>query len=335
MKKVIDYTNDKKMYNFCSDELKANPNFAVYLVDKFHEDLDFIQKVFYNCIDKYEEVDDNKEQTPEEREKSKGIFELYVLLYKYIKDEKLRLKIAVFINMECVFLNVSISMLKSSDELIPQGKELLQMGFAILVSEYGKHEHLMKYFANRFIDDIFETNKIDLEVLLHERFDTYQELEEYGINRYLISLLSNYDSYLGDYIANHLDILDVFKNQLFNIKLRWMGYIKKQQNQILEEENNDKIMLKMIESCVTGSPTEYMDFYPYYKIISKKLNIWDKVCKCHPSYKNRTDEVEEDKLDYSKLSFLEELLRREIPSNSGNNNPNIIDIKSLRKKRIQ
>ena len=42
---VIGTTNDNKMYNLCSDELKVNYEFVKYLIIKFKNNIDFICEV--------------------------------------------------------------------------------------------------------------------------------------------------------------------------------------------------------------------------------------------------------------------------------------------------
>ena len=46
------YTNDVKMYNLCSDELKENYKFVNYLVKKFKEDSDSIVRIANHFLKK-------------------------------------------------------------------------------------------------------------------------------------------------------------------------------------------------------------------------------------------------------------------------------------------
>ena len=54
IKEIIDFSNDKSMYNLCDDELKKNFNLMKFLVLKFKDDEQFIKKIardFSNCSD--------------------------------------------------------------------------------------------------------------------------------------------------------------------------------------------------------------------------------------------------------------------------------------------
>ena len=56
MIRVIECTNDKKMYSLCSDRVKSTYKFVRFLVEKFSDDLDFVRGVG----DSYLEVTTNK-----------------------------------------------------------------------------------------------------------------------------------------------------------------------------------------------------------------------------------------------------------------------------------
>ena len=45
IKEIIDFSNDKSMYNLCDDELKKNFNLMKFLVLKFKDDEQFIKKI--------------------------------------------------------------------------------------------------------------------------------------------------------------------------------------------------------------------------------------------------------------------------------------------------
>ena len=45
MTKVIDFSNDEKMYNFCSEKLKKDYEFIKYIILKFRNNIEFITEV--------------------------------------------------------------------------------------------------------------------------------------------------------------------------------------------------------------------------------------------------------------------------------------------------
>ena len=102
--------------------------------------------------------------------------------------------------------------------------KILQEGFYFIIEDYNDNPIAMSYLANRFIIDIFEKYKINLEQELHKKFKKYEDLEKYGINKYLINLISKYDSNLSSYIICHINTLDNLKINLLTIKNNWNNY---------------------------------------------------------------------------------------------------------------
>ena len=50
MKLVIEKTNNKEYYDNCSDRLKDDYNFVIYLLKKFAEDTSFISKISFRIL---------------------------------------------------------------------------------------------------------------------------------------------------------------------------------------------------------------------------------------------------------------------------------------------
>ena len=50
MIEVIEKTNDKRMYNLCSDNVRLDYEFVKYIVLKFRDDVDFIKEVADNYL---------------------------------------------------------------------------------------------------------------------------------------------------------------------------------------------------------------------------------------------------------------------------------------------
>lgn len=100
----------------------------------------------------------------------------------------------------------------------------LKEGFYFIIEDYSNNPIAMEYLANRFIMDVLEKYNIDLEYELHKKFKKYEDLEIFGINKYLISLINKYDTNLGSYIMCHINISSALKLSLASIKDNWNTY---------------------------------------------------------------------------------------------------------------
>ena len=55
MMDVINITRDKNMYNLCSEEIKSNYEFVMFVIDLFKDDIDFICEIANQYINVVEE----------------------------------------------------------------------------------------------------------------------------------------------------------------------------------------------------------------------------------------------------------------------------------------
>ena len=96
----------------------------------------------------------------------------------------------------------------------------------------------MDYFAKRFIEEIFVVDeKCILEYLIHDNFNSYNELKEYGINKFLINYIEKYDMFLADYIRCNVSLLDDIK-LLNDIEQNFDSYVKKEESNLVKFEIN-------------------------------------------------------------------------------------------------
>lgn len=50
MADVMEFTADKRMYHFCSDNVKRNHDFVIRIIAKFKDDIDFITQIADNYV---------------------------------------------------------------------------------------------------------------------------------------------------------------------------------------------------------------------------------------------------------------------------------------------
>ena len=78
------------------------------------------------------------------------------------------------------------------------------MGFLLIFEEYSHSKIVLDFYAKKIIDGIFDENDIDLEYMLHEQFNSFDELIKVGINNYMINFISSYDIMLANYLCTNI-----------------------------------------------------------------------------------------------------------------------------------
>lgn len=230
MMKVIDITNDKKYYNLCSDKVKSNYNFVKFLIEKFSFDKSFIGVISYlyfqnNLID----------------EKYK---ELLIIVNDLLKDFD---SFCSFHHKRILgaFYNSAKVNIENFKNSYPDCNDIVQKGFIIIHNNHKSSYVIIDYFAKRFIEEIFIINeKCILEDLIHNNFNSFNKLKEYGINKFLINYIEKYDMCLADYIRCNVSLLDDIKLNLIYIEENFDNYIKKEKSNLVNFERANKKFIK-------------------------------------------------------------------------------------------
>lgn len=206
MIKVIEHTSDKKMYSMCSDKVKNTYEFIKFIVLKFNRDIDFI----CNVADEYFNNTENEF----------NYLELLIIMCNLVdKDDNRYIKYKILLEAKYSAEKVKIDLISIHPDM-KDTLEIMRGVFWFIFDKYNSSDIIMKYFAKKFVDEYM----IKLEERVHNDFDSLNELEETGINNYLINLLFGYDSNLSAYISCHLELLDDLKKCIKSIKIRWNFY---------------------------------------------------------------------------------------------------------------
>jgi len=219
MMKVIGITNDKKYYNLCSDKVRHNYYFVRFLIDKFSFDKYFIGVVSYeyfrnNLID----------------EKYK---ELLIIVNDLLNDFESYCSLNNKKLLDAFYTSEK-SNIEKYKENNPNYGNAVEKGFIKIHNNYKSSYIIIDYFAKRFIEEIFVVDeKCILEDLIHNNFNSYNELKEYGINKFLINYIENYDMHLADYIRCNVSLLDDVKLKLIDIEQNFEKFIKKEESNLV------------------------------------------------------------------------------------------------------
>lgn len=238
---VLKYTKDKNMYHLCSNELKQNYNFLLGVIDLFKKDLDFIITIISEYLN-----NDNISNIQD--------LELNIILRNLIDKEKVDDYFLYLFNTRMEY-EKDILEIASYKEYIKDNRELLNFigeGFFIIQDKYEGSKIILDYYAKQFIIDLFDSENINLETLLHESFKTLNNLEKYGINRFLIDIIYKSDNFLGEYISNDISLLDVIKEKIKLIKKRWDNY------EFNQENNKWDYLVECIEKYIYDNELEYL-----------------------------------------------------------------------------
>ncbi len=286
MIEIMNYTNDKNMYNLCSDKVKNNYDFVKFVVNKFRNDLNFICQIADNFLQNVKDELIEMEFVIIMRNLTENKDTEYIRKYEVLSNATFSTKM--------VEIELIRAQYKEDEEVVNE----IQTGFWFIIDRYSCSDIITKFYAQKFIDVIISENNINIEVLLHERFNKYEDLEKNGINNYLIEFINSYDSYLSNYVSCNLDVLKNIKEQMNKAKLRWNFYNStneaKKYNAIINGVH--EYMQEYGEHC----SFEEMEILYY---IGNELGIGEKIYKYSYEYVSYEEIVDNFTIEKSMMNF--------------------------------
>lgn len=207
-------TNDKNIYNLCSENVKLDYEFVKMMIKRFKNDLSFVCQIANYYLENSNDEENN--------------LELLIIMRGLTKDkdEKIEQFLKYSLKLECSysFYRFMISEVKKENKCEDKTSfnNIVGMGFFALSEDFGNSELVLNFFAKRFIGEILDT--INLEKRLHQHFNNFEELEKKGINNYIIDLLNEFDTCLCNYVLSHSYVLEVLRKKFFAIKKKWIYF---------------------------------------------------------------------------------------------------------------
>ena len=207
-------TNDKNIYNLCSENVKLDYEFVKMMIKRFKNDLSFVCQIANYYLENSNDEENN--------------LELHIIMRGLTKDkdEKIEQFLKYSLKLECSysFYRFMISEVKKENKCEDKTSfnNIVGMGFFALSEDFGNSELVLNFFAKRFIGEILDT--INLEKRLHQHFNNFEELEKKGINNYIIDLLNEFDTCLCNYVLSHSYVLEVLRKKFFAIKKKWIFF---------------------------------------------------------------------------------------------------------------
>ena len=255
MTKVIEFSNDEKMYNFCSENLKKDYEFIKYIILKFKNNIKFITSVADYFLDNtdYERVELSIIMS-KLTERENGINQYNVLCDAIYSGKRLQIELYKLQN--------------KNEELVNE----IGMGFLLIYDLYNHSEIILKFYAKKMIEDIFKEYDIELEKILHNQFKRLDEINKQGLNNYMLKFIETYDPMLASYASAHLDVLLPFRENIIEVQKNWNKY-----NNECERENYNYMFEKVHEYMEEADSIFTEEYLIYY--IGNKLGILEKIKK--------------------------------------------------------
>lgn len=262
MKAVVEATNDSNIYNVCSNNVRNDANFLVYMINKFDYDTDFVTKILIDFLNS-NELRYTKEQ-----------LEVMISVVEKFENQKFVDNLGNNKKEKVILYNMITKMLK--DAMYPYVME----EFDGILSEFKDSKIICDYFAkqmfNVYIKHILACNNCNFETLIHNKFKTKEEAMEYGIERYLIEEISMEDEKLANYLKKSLNDSSIISNNIAKVLNNWHQFEKNKEVDLFE---------KIIDDV-----TNYCRYYSVSPLnvdvvlfmVSQRLGIIDEISKIYP-----------------------------------------------------
>ncbi len=290
---VIGYTNDIKMYSFCSDEVKQDYEFVKYLVLKFKDNSEFIISVADNYLD-------NTDTDWESKELS--------IIMEHVLPRELSEKYQVLNETSYFTKRLEVEIAEAKDSKL---ESMVGMGFWLMFDQYNGSDVILDYYANNMIGEIIRDNNINFEKMLHTQFKSAGKIAKMGINNYIVNFIGHYDSMLSSYAGTHLDIIKPIANRIKLIQDNWDKY------SYVDETKRYNNMLDKVHEYM-GMSDSNMEENEVLYYVANELGIKEKVKQYDGSKEIEEKFKEEYGFDFAggtDEEVMEDMVRFEIERN--------------------
>lgn len=290
---AISYTNDVKLYSFCSDAVKQDYEFVKYLVLKFKDNSAFIISVADNYLD-------NTDTDWESKELS--------IIMEHVLPRELSEKYQVLNETSYFTKRLEVEIAEAKDSKL---ESMVGMGFWLMFDQYNGSDVILDYYANNMIGEIIRDNNINFEKMLHTQFKSAGKIAEMGINNYIVNFIGYYDSMLSSYVSTHLDIIKSIANRIKLIQDNWDKYSS------VDETKRYNNMLDMVHEYI-GMSDSNMEENEVLYYVANELGIKEKV-KQYDGSKEIEEKLKKeygfDFADDTDEEVMEDMVRFEIERN--------------------
>jgi hypothetical protein len=204
-------TKDKNLYYECYLDQFANFDFIVEVIKIFKDDFDFIDEVAERYV-KY---------IPEENINANPQYiELCMLLGQYVPEGHQYYEFYTN-RLNGIYSIFLLHVMMVKDEL----EGVSELGFSILMEDYGDRKNILDYFATRLMDELYHKNHCgSFEDLIHKHCDSPQNVQTEGYEQFFIRNLYGVDEKLSYYVFDNPHLLKNLIEELDEICENWYIY---------------------------------------------------------------------------------------------------------------
>ncbi len=220
MSEVIMTTHNKEYYRRCSDNLKKNQKFVLFVVETFIDDEKFVSYVVENYFNETtDEINRGEMQI-----KLAGLSDKYD--YNYLKEYASSAK--RFYLYEKSIADMMLDTIKN-----PNWKKELGTGFKLYMEFFKDSNLITFYMASNVLEELLPEETIENE--LHKKYDKQPNLNNMELYTYIISIVNKYDHFLADYLELNVHAMDFAVERLKKAVNEWDKYDAKKITKIIEE----------------------------------------------------------------------------------------------------
>lgn len=293
MERVLDVSNDYKMYFYCSNKVKTDTGFIRFLIKKFNNNLDFL----CNCVDYYtKNTDDND-----------NIIEISIIMRNLLKskNDDRYYQYELMRNVLYTALRLQVEHAKYFEKDDYKFQSDMGLGFWYIFDLYKNNKIVTDFYAKKMINELFIDDYYALDRILHKQYQSLEELEEKGIYNALIEAIRIYDEMLLDYICVNKELLkDVIVKYKY-VSKRWDKYVD------VNESNRFNILGGEIEDYFDEHKEKgILSEREIVTIVGMKYGIQDKLVQYQLIDSLDIDIVNEDKKNYKDVlnhSFIDKM----------------------------
>lgn len=223
---VIDYSNDQNIYKLCGDDIKYDFEMIKFLIEKFHNDSEFIIETVMDFLDNYDHANWYQKYNEEFFDESNNFEELEVLIAidKYLEEKMDDRIIEIKIRLKNEFLKFRIvieAIIQSKSKEL--SKLELGKGFTVIEMLFPTSYLIKDYYAKSIIDEIIrEADGNTYEERIHTLIGSPEKPENALLA--LINFVKKYDIELSNYIVARQEVFVKYINEINIIITNWDNY---------------------------------------------------------------------------------------------------------------
>ncbi len=241
-------TLDVNLYYECSEEFKRDFDFITEVIKIYKDNFDFIDEVAESYVKYIPEDDINS--NPEYIELCMLLGQFVPKGHHYYEFYTTRLN-----NIYSMFL-LHVMMTKDHFD------DVSELGFSILIDDYGSRPNILDYFAKRIMNELYHSNPCGtFEDMVHKNCDSAVNIMNEGYVDFFVRNLYTVDESLSYYVFEHTSLLDGLIEELEVICQNWDDY------ELALSDKCVNVIRSWVQKCEKEST--YGDDFSYEQVMNE------------------------------------------------------------------